>query len=815
MRSQQELLEASGYASRPRDLEELLRILDSDLRLITPTDSEGKEREELPSQVLAGYKYYQLTHDYLVPSLRDWLTRKQKETRHGRAELRLAERAALWNVRPENHHLPAWWEWLNIRLCTRKQDWTVPQQQMMRKATGFHALRGATLALLLVIFTAAGIAIQRQVVEQRSADHAAALVQALLKADTAQVPDLVRELEGYRPWANDLLREELEKAEPHSPQRLHLSLALLPVDGSSQADYLCDRLLEAEPRDLQVLRQALGDAGQGPRLTQRLWAAVERPEKGRESQRLRAADALALFEPDSSRWDKAGKAVVEQLVAVNPIYLGPWLEALRPVQSQLRAPLATVFHDLNRRETERSLATNFLAEYTAQDAAALVALLLEADDKAFPVLFLQVRKHGEQALAPLNAELDRELKPTWHDLPHSGTWPEPEASLQQKIVAAHGLVEARWAFCQTLPWEDFSALNLGLRPAGYRLARLRPYVVAASGKPASGRLAAAASVLVAALWTRDGQDSHLAHGLTTAELTRRDADEQRQGFQPIDVAFYLGPNGKNGPAERFAALWIKAEPGASAKLETGLELPRLQARENTLHQQGYRRLTAAFHSGSDGQTRWAALWHKGAAQTAPDVNSAADESFLGVEPNYSGENHMGDLQVDVQLGRAGPSLSSREQFNLSWRGEYTDQHPDQGLERSLLAQGERALGGLLPPPPRLALHVLAVEFEPLPHQLAGLQRMLPAGRGGDEADGPCGARHRLLVNLRQKVVEVAEQVVERLSQPVKDDHVQGADHQPHVQVHAFGQGVTRPELQERIAVKVLGTLGPLLQDELQ
>jgi hypothetical protein len=38
--------------------------------------------------------YYQLTHDYLVPSLREWLTRKQKETRRGRAELRLAERAA-------------------------------------------------------------------------------------------------------------------------------------------------------------------------------------------------------------------------------------------------------------------------------------------------------------------------------------------------------------------------------------------------------------------------------------------------------------------------------------------------------------------------------------------------------------------------------------------------------------------------------------------------------------------------------------------------------------------------------------------------
>jgi hypothetical protein len=43
MRSQQELLEASGYASRPKDFDGLIRILDQELRLITPTDPEGKE----------------------------------------------------------------------------------------------------------------------------------------------------------------------------------------------------------------------------------------------------------------------------------------------------------------------------------------------------------------------------------------------------------------------------------------------------------------------------------------------------------------------------------------------------------------------------------------------------------------------------------------------------------------------------------------------------------------------------------------------------------------------------------------------------
>jgi hypothetical protein len=43
MRSSAELLAKSGYASRPEDFDDLIYILDSELRLITPTDPEGAE----------------------------------------------------------------------------------------------------------------------------------------------------------------------------------------------------------------------------------------------------------------------------------------------------------------------------------------------------------------------------------------------------------------------------------------------------------------------------------------------------------------------------------------------------------------------------------------------------------------------------------------------------------------------------------------------------------------------------------------------------------------------------------------------------
>jgi eukaryotic-like serine/threonine-protein kinase len=43
MRSEAELRAASGYTDRPRDFDDLMRILDPELRLITPTDPEGKD----------------------------------------------------------------------------------------------------------------------------------------------------------------------------------------------------------------------------------------------------------------------------------------------------------------------------------------------------------------------------------------------------------------------------------------------------------------------------------------------------------------------------------------------------------------------------------------------------------------------------------------------------------------------------------------------------------------------------------------------------------------------------------------------------
>jgi serine/threonine protein kinase/formylglycine-generating enzyme required for sulfatase activity len=372
MRSRQELLAASGYDGRPKDFDALLRTLDGELRLITPTDPDGaedfqarsaSEESDVASLALrAGQQYYQLTHDYLVHSLRDWLTRKQKETRRGRAELLLADRAAVWSARPEKRQLPSLLQWLQIRCLTRKTHWTPPQRQMMRKATRLYVVRGLLTVVLLGL-------VGRGIMEVSACFYADMFVGALRSADTAQLPALLLTIERLEknvppPFPSRVLllsrlRTMYEESGPESRERLHASLALLPVD-PGQVEYLYGRLLTADPQQVVVMRDALRPHAEA--VTERLWAVLE-DAKGDPGRRLRAACVLAAFAPDDGRWEKVRSDVARRLVAENALVVGKWAEALQPVGRHLLPPLAVLLQDEKRSAAERRTITGLYAGY--------------------------------------------------------------------------------------------------------------------------------------------------------------------------------------------------------------------------------------------------------------------------------------------------------------------------------------------------------------------------------------------------------------------------------------------------------------------
>src|SRR5262249_50635359 len=145
---------------------------------------------------------------------------------------------------------------------------------------------------------------------------------------------------------------------------------------ATQVNYLYGRLLDAEPHEVPVIRDFL--APHKVALVERLWALLEKPEKGKETQRLRAAAALSAYDPQGQRWVGASGQVVEDLVAENSIHLGVWSEAFRPVKARLVSPLAAIFRDRQpERTAERTQATHLLADYAADHPPVLADLLMD------------------------------------------------------------------------------------------------------------------------------------------------------------------------------------------------------------------------------------------------------------------------------------------------------------------------------------------------------------------------------------------------------------------------------------------------------
>ncbi len=227
MRTSEELLQVSGYSSQPHEFQRLVEILNEELRLITPTDpgSQVANPDSVDKLPTLAQRYYQLTHDYLVPSLRNWLTRKQRETHKGRAEIKLTERATQWNARPENRFLPSLLEWIDIRARTAAGSWSLSERTMMIRAGRLHLTRcGVATSVVLItifLFMHALEKLNRQAVRQR----VAAAVNALSTASGSSVPQAIQMLEAL---PSDSVIEELKDkySSAEEPEKLCLAYGL-------------------------------------------------------------------------------------------------------------------------------------------------------------------------------------------------------------------------------------------------------------------------------------------------------------------------------------------------------------------------------------------------------------------------------------------------------------------------------------------------------------------------------------------------------------------------------------------------------------
>jgi serine/threonine protein kinase/formylglycine-generating enzyme required for sulfatase activity len=365
------LQKAAGYDQKPREFQDLLAILDKNLRLITPADdSSGADGSTSRS--------YQLAHDYMVPSLRDWLTQKQRETRKGRAELKLAERATAWSLNPEAKQLPTLVEWFQIRRLTEPAKWKASEESVMRAASRFHNQRIVMATAALVVMMLGGWIAYWEVRIANSVDK-------LIKIAPEGIPEIVKQMDA-NPWVAARYLSPHLSAEAVPQARLHARLASVSRD-PSLVEPLLDEFFTAKETYLLPIRELLRPAA--PKFRDSL-VTMLRDEKVDRQRRFRAALALADYVPvaDEAFWTESDCALVaQQLVSSNAEYQPILREGLRPIQDKLLSDLERIFGETAASDAERMGAANALAEYAAQDLPRLARFLTVATPEQYAVIY--------------------------------------------------------------------------------------------------------------------------------------------------------------------------------------------------------------------------------------------------------------------------------------------------------------------------------------------------------------------------------------------------------------------------------------------
>jgi formylglycine-generating enzyme required for sulfatase activity len=380
-RSARLLQESAGYSNRPQDFTELIRILDDELRMITPVDPSSVEADETGATTSAAELCYQLTHDYLVPPLRQWLFRKQRETLRGRAELKLAEITALWRDRPESRRLPSVLEWLKIVCFTRHRIWSVDERRMMRAAGRRVLTRAAAVVALAMTVAYATFAFLGR-------ERARSALESALKSDYESLPRALPQIAAQSAALRPAL-EKLEGSDSTPPHEREIAEILLYREWPTpaRAAFLVDNLLKAVPDEVMVIGDALAAHPDKAGL-EKLRSALH-DESAEPDTRLRVACALAKIEPASiDSWTPIAPSLAEALLVENRRDLGRWITQLGSAASILVPPLGAICCDATRESTVQSTAALAVAEILdrTQQPRLLAQFTVDASPDASDIL---------------------------------------------------------------------------------------------------------------------------------------------------------------------------------------------------------------------------------------------------------------------------------------------------------------------------------------------------------------------------------------------------------------------------------------------
>ncbi len=398
MKTSEELMAAAKLSNRPKEFEQLITILDKELRLITRTDpdSSGDASVNDENQISENV-YYQLTHDYLVPSIRDWLNTELRNTRRGRALIRLRELASQVTPDKKPKYLPSNLEWLHWQFSIRKEVKTENERRIM-SAAGRNFVKYSFLATASVITV---LLTSSYLVWRQNADLSIAKLRTNSFSD---FPKTVSNLLPYKSIVVQNIRDTRRDSSLLPDERIRLSLGLLPFDKSIQSDLIFEMISQNCPPErlaaivktiiaygneekcLNLLRSVLADLGAVP------------------ANRFRAAVGIVLIEPLAVNWDTYGGTLGTTFTNEPPEYHPSWIKLISPIGRELSPRFEELFSESREQVTTLALAQAILAFNESEYVISRFSeLLLSSNEFQFDAILssVEVRMLEEQFAANL------------------------------------------------------------------------------------------------------------------------------------------------------------------------------------------------------------------------------------------------------------------------------------------------------------------------------------------------------------------------------------------------------------------------------
>jgi serine/threonine protein kinase/formylglycine-generating enzyme required for sulfatase activity len=546
-KSKQELMESSGYTDKPTNFEELIDILDRKLRLIKLVEDQQDR--------------YQLTHDFMIAPLREWLSRKQRETLRGRTELVLAERAEAWSTRKESKQLPTFFEWLKIRLLTGSRTWNLAQQSMMKRSDVQNITMIGWLMAACVILTVSYAFIQTTIEQEK-------VLFQWMNNPTEQLLALKPKLKQHSVYMNRELQATLSHESPQreeSPWRLSdkktRALLGLMCNGMKFDRNWTDafwRSIIAKPQsELLALRGLVSSEEIGD--IQGILHHLDQSSNP-NNERISAAAIISSVAKNDLSWlsDERCEFLADALTTTSPEEFSAWINVFTEKNVGLR--LLPYFQknlkdQSGKTTTQKVFTARAIAKFAKNQPDQLASAITHSTMESYPSLLAALRECGNPAKIAVKNSYEREK--SWNG--NLKTTKAVETTIDpnlQLIFENNGLINENFAFLTSIPINEFKDSVEKLKEYGYRPTRIRPHISIES----VGQKVATDPVLnISAVFARDSKSFAVEWNLVAKNLPKEQSPAVKRFGQDLFTLEDIAITTREESGEpKFVALWVES-----------------------------------------------------------------------------------------------------------------------------------------------------------------------------------------------------------------------------------------------------------------